>query len=240
MPSRRAPTRSINDLDGALINFFRVLRDRPEELAGVCSLTPHSREEFERSEALDDPDLSELERARLFWVRVNQGFAKAIGPSTGWSCTVARNGGIPMTIRNRIGRFAAVAERLMATSIEHCDATELIERLSHQPGTVIYADPPYLHSTRRGGRGWRESDYRHEMTEEQHRLLAKALNGTPATVILSGYPSPLYDDDLYVGWHTIDFEVTAHSSNARTSSRTGRTERIWMNRSPGPRQEPLS
>ena len=37
---------TVNDLDGDLVNFWRVLRDQPEALARVCALTPHSRGEF--------------------------------------------------------------------------------------------------------------------------------------------------------------------------------------------------
>ena len=67
--------------------------------------------------------------------------------------------------------------------------------------------------------------------ESSHRRLAATLSATPATVILSGYPSALYDE-IYDGWWYVDVHVTAHSSNAATKVRTGRLERIWMNRPP--------
>lgn len=43
----------VNDVDGALVTFFRVLRDRPEDLAEVCKLTPHARAEFDAA-SLDE------------------------------------------------------------------------------------------------------------------------------------------------------------------------------------------
>jgi DNA adenine methylase len=67
----RSRMETVNDLDGALINFWRVLRDRPLELARVCALTPHSRAEWEACADLDTGD--DLEQARRVWVRLSQG-----------------------------------------------------------------------------------------------------------------------------------------------------------------------
>lgn len=220
----------VNDLDGAVVTFFRVLREQPDELARVCLLSPHARDEFAACANLDDPALSDLERARRFWVRINQSFGRAIGGEiSGWSLTTAQNASLPNTIFNRLGRFREAALRLARVTIENCDAVGLVDRLATAPDCVVYADPTYLHSTRRSGRGKRASDYRFELADEDHRRLAESLNRTPATVILSGYPSPLYEE-LYAGWATVDFQVIGSSSNARTSTRSERTERLWINR----------
>lgn len=146
-------------------------------------------------------------------------------------CQIEAQWRIPHTLANKIGRFADVAIRLSKVTFESCDAAALVDRLGDRGDAVIYCDPPYLHSTRRGGRGWRESDYRCEMTEEDHVRLSQSLNRTAATVILSGYASDLYDE-LYPGWATLDFPVTCHSSNATTNTRDARVERLWINRVP--------
>lgn len=216
----------INDLDDAVVTFFRVLRERPGPLAEACALTPHSRTEYALAD-LDDPSLDDLERARRFWVRVNQSFAKAVN-QTGWSVTVKRSSSVPATILSRIGRFGQCAERLLSASVENCDAADLITRMATTADTVVYLDPPYRHETR-VLRGPSPTDYRHDSSEDLHERLAAAANATPATVILSGYPSEAYDR-LYAGWWTCDIEVTAFSSNARTKERTGRIERLWSNR----------
>lgn len=218
----------VNDLDGDIVTFFRVLREQPEQLELACSLTPHARDEFSAAYTPGEHPEDDLERARRLWVRINQSFAKTAGNRTGWSNTTARTQSIPMSIRGRIARFADCAERLSRVTIENCDAAGLVERLA-TADTVIYADPPYLAASRVARTGG-ANDYAHDMgSEDEHRRLAKVLNETPATVLLSGYPSPLYDE-LYEGWEFFDTACRAHSSNAATNKRGSRTERIWSNR----------
>lgn len=225
---RKPPSRHeiVNDIDGAVVTFFRVLREQPEELTRVCALSPHARDEFGLAD-LDDEQLTDLERARRFWVRINQSFTKGLGQS-GWSITTARTQSVPATALSRITRFEVAAQRLALVTIENCDAMALVERLATSD-TLIYADPPYVHATRRSGGRVTQVDYRHEMTDEDHIALAEVLHATPATVLLSGYPGDLYQD-LYGEWDFIDVEVTAHSSNAAAKGRTSRTERIWSSR----------
>lgn len=228
---RPAKVEVVNDLDGGAVAFFRMLRARCEDLERVCALTPHARAEFDAALAPAD---DELERARRFWARVNQSFAKTAGPGTGWSVTASRSESVPQSIRGRLGRFQACAERLMDVSIESCDGVGLITRLA-RPGTVVYADPPYPYEARSGRSGRRTdpdafSDYGTDMGgEEDHRRLAEVLHSTPATVFLSGYDCPLYAE-LYGDWDRAEFATTAHSSNAITSSRGRRTEVVWTNR----------
>lgn len=218
----------VNDLDDAIVTFFRCLRKYPEDLERACRLTPYARAEYEQAELTED--LDDLERARRFWVRVNQSFAKTAGRRTGWSVTTARTQSTANSVQGRLDRFAACAKRLSTVVIEHCDGAGLVERLA-TPDTAIYADPPYLAETRNArGPGAETSDYRFDMgTEESHRRLAEVLTATPAAVVLSGYPSELYQD-LYADWSFIDVPVSVHSSNAVTVERARRVERIWSNR----------
>lgn len=223
-----APHEVVNDLNHGIVTFFRVLRDRPEDLERVCSLTPYARHEYHLCGARDDT-IDDLELARRFWVRINQSFAKTDG-GTGWSVTTARTQSPPASSISRIRRFAPAAERLATVTIESCDGADLVDRLATDD-TALYVDPPYLSSTRvsRSGNG---GDYLHDMgTPEAHERLAEVLTTTPATVVLSGYPSALYDR-LYADWWHTDIAVTAFSSNAKTSARGGRIERIWCNREP--------
>lgn len=225
----------VNDLDGAIVNFWRVLREQPEQLERACALTPYARAEWEGCEDVDEDGIGDVERARRFWVRVNQSFAKRLN-RTGWSVTTVRTQAPPTSVLGRLGRFSGAAARLATVSIECCDGVDLIDRLA-TPSTVVYADPTYVWSTRRlssNPEGWtdrtRQSDYRVELDNQQHRRLAEVLRSTPAAVLLSGYPSALYDE-MYGDWCVLDIPVTVNTGNARKGvGRRPRVERIWSNR----------
>lgn len=226
----RAVTEIVNDLDGAIVAFFRCLRDRPEDLERVCALTPYARDEFEAADPYQ-PGIDDLERARRFWVRVNQSFAKATGRATGFAVGTARTQSPAATALSRTGRFARCAQRLATVVVENRDAVELIGKHATTADTVVYCDPPYP-ALSRSDRSSQGGDYRHEMaSEDAHRRLAAALHDTPATVVLSGYSSALYDE-LYAGWWRTDIAVKAGSANAREADRSRRVESLWCNRPP--------
>jgi DNA adenine methylase len=218
-PASRLET--VNDLDGDLMLFWRVLRDRPAELARACALTPHSR--TERELAGDrSADLPELERARRIWVCLTQGRTGTLRSNTGWrfdSADVAHTS-MPGRLSGYVERLDAVADRLMSVSLECRPALEVIAAYGGKRRTLLYVDPPYLSSVR-------ERNYRHEMGgQTQHRDLAVALHACTATVVISGYASDLYDRDLYSDWHR--HELPASTSQGGTWEH--RTEVLWSNR----------
>jgi DNA adenine methylase len=229
----KAPTRVevINDVDGDVVTFFRVLRDQPEDLERACRLTPYARDEFliarEPAEDLDD-----VERARRWWCRVTQGFNNSPGRwATGWSLSVRRGTSEPSTAANLVERFEAIAERLRRVAIENTDAVDVITRFDAEDA-VIYCDPPYLAETRRG-RERRNAvhDYAHDMLEpDQHRRLADALLAARGHVLLSGYPSDLYDE-LYDGWWRAEQRVVRNAASRRGGPEVSHaTEVVWSNR----------
>lgn len=214
----------LNDIDGAVVNFYRVLRDRPEDLAHVVSLTPYSREEYALAD-FDEPDIGELERARRWWVRSTQGFGQSATKATGWSISSAQNTPRMHQLTRRLDRFAEVAERLRHVFIENTDALGLIARFGPDPTACLYLDPPYLDETRSA-----PSCYRHEFQEEgQHRALAAACEGAKATIVVSGYHSPLYDE-LFDGWDVTDRLVVRRAGNGRTRRLDNAVEVLWSNR----------
>jgi DNA adenine methylase len=227
----------VNDLDRAIVTFYRVLREQPLELARVCRLTPHARSEFDAADC-DAAGLSDLEVARRWFCRVGQSFAKTGNTRTGWSVTTARTQSVPATILGRIKRFEALAARLQHVSIECCDAADLISRLA-TPDAVVYLDPPYVGSSRMSATKRSGIDYRCELDDVGHRRLAEAARATSARVLVSGYPSQLYDE-LFGDWCKVDVNVTAYSSNRSKASRSLRTERLWANYDIGARQPELA
>lgn len=221
----------VNDRDADLVTFFRVLRDRPDELERACRLTPYARDEFMlcRNPA---EDLDELEQARRWWARVVQGFNNAPGKWTnGWSISPRRGSPEPISAVGLVERFEAVAERFRTVAIENCDAVDVITRFD-DTDAVIYCDPPYLGSTRSGReRRNKNTDYLHDMTKDQdHRDLAEVLGNVQGHVLLSGYESPLYDE-LYDGWWRAETRVVRNAANRRSdTTKSHATEVVWSNR----------
>lgn len=120
-------------------------------------------------------------------------------------------------------RLHCMDDLLRGVVIEHRDALEVIERYDTE-STLIYADPPYVFSTRTGIQGRTKSTqgYRHEMSDDEHRKLAEVLHAAKGMVVLSGYPSDLYDNDLYADWERFERRHVADGGLFRT-------EVVWIN-----------
>jgi DNA adenine methylase len=227
----RSPVEVINDLDGGVVNFFRVLRDHGPDLARACQLTPYAREEYDRAAGPDD-GASDLERARRFWVRCCQSVNHAgHGHRAGWSVSAAPSSNEARSAAALAAQLGQIAARLSGVHVENADALDVIARLA-RPDALIYADPPYLAATRTGRTRSRQGDYRHEYGENDHRALAAALRDSPAAVLLSGYDHPLYDS-LYHGWHRVTARVAKPSANHSATAARHATEVIWANRPVG-------
>jgi DNA adenine methylase len=214
-----------NDLDGDVVNVFRVLREpaAANRLADLLRLTPWARAEFELSyEPADGP----VERARRTIVRCFMGHGTT---SRRKNRTGFRAGSHPNRAGGGFGDWRgyhdaipAFVDRLQGVVIEERDAFELLAR-HDAADALFYVDPPYVEATRTSIRGPGDNDrcYRADMiNDDDHRRLAAALCELEATVVVSGYPCPLYDDELYGGWQRRVF-------NARADAGVARTEVIW-------------
>jgi DNA adenine methylase len=187
---------TFNDLSSDVVNFFKVLRQWPEELMEAVSFSPWSREEFGEAIATckaplarDAGKAERLERARSFYLKTLQGYMgkEDITPSQ-WthhvkaisdnSCSKA------YTWLTKPGKLLRVAKRMMRVQIEHRPALWLIEHYD-APEALFYCDPPYLMKSRTAGKC-----YNHEMTESDFEALAGALNECKAKVALSAYDHP--------------------------------------------------
>lgn len=212
-----------NDLDGALVNVFRVLQNPQTavRLRELVELTPYSRAEFDRAyEPTDDP----IEWARRVLILAWMGFGGSgtRRHRTGIRPMVGRRGNHPAdnwaSWPLQIPAFTARLSRVM---LECKDALQLIARYDHED-TLHYVDPPYLKSTRTSLQNGHKQHYRHDMTDEQHRLLATVLHGVKGMVVLSGYPCALYDEELYPDWKRYTHHATADGGAARS-------EVLWLN-----------
>lgn len=219
----RVAFETVNDLDGRLVNLWRVLRERPDDMARVCSMTPHSRAEHAAAlDAVDDEPEDELERARRTFVLLTQGQSGGTSRRTGWryfSNPLGSTFSMPQYLEAYVGRFAAVVGRLAGVSLECRPALEVIASYGQHHQVLLYIDPPYVLSTRKS------LGYRYEMTDDDHREMAAALRGCKASVVVSGYASALYDEELFPDWGRR--EMAAGTGNG--GQWRDRTEVLWSN-----------
>lgn len=210
---------TICDLDSSIIRFFRTCRERPDELAYALSLTPWSREEFLASDFCEEA-VDDVEAARQFAVRCWQTFGARTHCKTGWRNTTGRKENYgpnnPQLWKRLPEIVGLVADRLMDAQIENRDALEVIRR-NNGPQVLIYADPPYLKSTRT----LNGDQYRYEMTEADHEDLLRALMDHKGMVLLSGYDSEMYRDMLK-SWRM-------ETISTRAERGVLRTEILWSN-----------
>lgn len=215
----RAYAEVYNDLDGEVVNLFRVLRDpdQAQTLRRLLYLTPFAREEFVLSYTpTDDP----IEHSRRTVARAFMGFGSSAhnaSKATGFRANSNRSGTTPAhDWANWPDVIPALVERLHGVVIENRPALEVI-RQHDGPETLYYVDPPYVHGTRKPRQA---KNYRHEMTDTDHRELAAALHACRGMVVISGYRCPLYDE-LYAGWARIDRSTYADGGSPRT-------ETLWL------------
>jgi len=222
-----SPVETYNDLDGEVVNFFRVLRDEKDKLVEAIGLTPFSREEFARACRID-PELPALERARRFYVRARQvrtGLAQTASPGRWANCKNTSRAGMSGAVSRWLGAvddLPQIAERLLRVQIENRPAVDVI-RLYDSPRTLFYCDPPYVHDTRGDAKA-----YGYELTDREHAELARILNNVSGMVAVSNYQCDLMDE-LYPPpkWHkTVSGPRTNHATKGT------RTEVIWTNYDP--------
>lgn len=207
----------INDLDGEVINFFKVLRERADELVRWIWLTPYARGELAVAYADDRAHFIErlkrkffkrhwqLERARRFFVRSYLAYGAARAErTTGWRFEKNTSRGRRIVKELiQLDHLFDIAERLKQVQIESDDAFNIFGRFDG-PDTLFYVDPPYMPETR--SLRWRRNAYTHELNEEGHRKLLELLVGLQGTVVLSGYQNGMYEDLLH------DWEVSSRQS----------------------------
>ncbi len=210
----RSHIETVNDLHGEVVNYFKILRDEPDALKEYIELTPYSREEYDNSYIENTSD-TELERARKFCIRCWQGFGCANLYHNGWKSGQQQNSPNPAAAWSILPEtLLMAAKRLNGVQIENLPAVELIRRYDTKD-VFIYADPPYLHGTRKNYL------YKHEMENAEHVELLEILAGHPGKVLLSGYDNDLYNSYLS-GWKKVQKKTQAEAGLPRT-------ETLWMN-----------
>ncbi|MBM3144816.1 MAG: DNA adenine methylase [Chloroflexi bacterium] len=191
----------INDVDGELMNFFRVIKYKPEEFIETFEWDLVSREEFERLANLNIAKLTDIERAHRFFYIIMAGWGGELKyPRFQTSISDGGHGnrliGALKHLRNRI---EPVHKRLCTVIIENLDWEECLDRYDRLT-TVMYIDPPYPKN---------KVNYFHNMQNwEDHQRLAERLTKTKCKWILSSFDIPeirnLYSSGCF---HTIPVQA---------------------------------
>ena len=218
----------VNDLHGALINFWRVLanEDAFDRLVRRLQATPCSKPHFlECREHAMTGDA--VEDAAAFFV-VNRQSRQAIGKDFS---TIVRNrtrrgmNELSSAWWSAIDGLPEIHQRLKRVVVLQDDALKVIKQ-QDGPRTLSYCDPPYLHETRTA-----TDVYQHEMSIRDHEILLETLGEVQGRFLLSGYRSDLYDRFAAdCGWSRVEIEIPNHASGKGSKER--KTECVWMNDRP--------
>ena len=221
-----APVEILNDVDGDLMHFYRVLRD-PDlfpEFVRRAALTPYHRGEYREARS-DPPKTDPIDRALSWWIVARQSVSgyQAM-QDCGWSyCVTEDTGGVSASVARWLAAIARLPEahaRLRRVQIE-CDDWETVLERYNRPQTLVYVDPPYVPETRRGG------TYRYELTVADHARLVQRLLGWQGPAVLSGYASSVYQPLEAHGWHRLARHVQSSAAVDRHGDQD-REECLWI------------
>ena len=223
----RSQIETINDISDQVVNLFMIIRNRPEELAAAIEMTPWSRTEYRQSyEQTGEP----LEDARRFLVRMWQAIGAKTSDITGWRNNIKGNNGNLTQFVNRLPSDIIESSKRLKhykgclVQIENQDAIKLIKR-HNRSNVLIYADPPYVLSTRA------KRIYKNEYTNSDHEQLLEVVKEHSGPVVLSGYDNELYNFHL-PGWYKKSLQVKAEGGRDAI-------ETMWCNYNPDKRQMSL-
>lgn len=220
---RRSYAEVYNDLDSEVVGFFRVLQDgaSAQLLLEKLRMTPFARAEFELAYSATE---CSVERARRLVIRSFMGFGSDghnDARPTGFRANSSRSGTTPAhDWVSYAEALPALIERLRGIVIENRDAREVMAQHDALE-TLHYVDPPYLPATRAKARNGECKEYRFELDESDHEQLLGFLTKLKGMVLLSGYPSELYDAAL-PGWQRVDRKALADGARERV-------ECLWLN-----------
>lgn len=230
-----SPVELLNDLHGNLINLYRHIQDKDQDLIYRLKWTLYSRDEFRKAIGiLQDPEALPLDRAWAMFVATNQGFSGTFKSEGNWGRSVtASNRGMAQTVakwQSRLALFEQWHQRLARVQLENRDGLAVIDWANIEDA-VIYVDPPYPLATRKSG------GYLHECTDEWHRSLVAKLKTFAGSVVASSYDNPIYAELETVGYERLEFQTVCHAAGKTRKSglqgegaalkKVPRTEVIW-------------
>lgn len=211
-----SPIETYNDINSTVVNFFECLRKYPDKLLEQIYLTPYAREEFWNCYKTINEG-TDIEKARKFFVVVNQSFNGSYARLTGWK--FSQENEINKWL-NKIPNLKLIIERFRRTQISNYDFKNIFEKFNNSE-TLFYCDPPYIKSLRNSGK-----EYDYEMTDENHIDLLDLCNKARCKIAISGYDGKIYNKYLKDWYKSVS---TEKKNGFRQSSKQ---EILWTNYDP--------
>lgn len=217
----------VNDIDGDLMRFYKILRDEPAAFISMVQFTPFSeslwrscKEYFSRKPK--DRDRSEVEEAWMFFVLVRQsmmGMQKSFAPLSRTRVRRGMNEQVSAWL-TAVEGLPQVHERLSRVVILNEDYKEVLKE-NDGPNTLFFMDPPYVPTTRTKGA------YKFEMTEINHHELVDITSRLRGFCMICGYENDIYKRLERSGWVRHTFEVANAAS--KSASKKVMNSCLWEN-----------
>ncbi len=209
----------LNDLDVGIMAIWNTLRDTPYQFLGRLNAVKYCEDTFNCALVAETQNLEGIELAINEFIlrRMSRGGLKK---AFGWSDR--QRGGQPGDVnafQTILQQLPLISRRVQGVELFNKPAVEVIREMDRED-CVLYCDPPYVNETRQS-----QNTYEHDMTTEDHIELAEVLNQCKSKVILSGYPSPLYDK-LFEGWRYEQRLVANHASQQK--KKQYKQESLWL------------
>lgn len=226
----RSPVEIINDLDGDIINLFRVMSDREKgrELIDRLLKVPYDRKIFDavREEQKNNfTGYNSIEKAVLTYILISQSFnaTRSSFSKGGYASTELYH-------QDMFDNLPKVYERLENVKIYNVDALDLLPCYVDNPKAFIFLDPPYRHDLR--GKN-ADRAYKCEMSETQQIKLLKIIGNAQAKILLCGYKAEKGIDlyDVYLlpyGWKCYKLMEISKSAQKK-DAKDFATEYVWCN-----------
>ncbi len=219
-----APVEVYNDLNGDLVEFFKILADPAQfkKFVRLVALLPHSRKMFYDYRAEYVKEKNPIVRAAKWFYVIRKSFSGTCGRAWGHAITMSTRGMATMCSSwlGVVEKLPEVHARFQRVQIEHLPALRIIKKYD-TPNTLFYLDPPYIAGTRSVAQF-----YRHEMTDEDHAELLETILNIKGKACLSGYEHPIYQPLLDAGWTMATKSVTCVGANCTNGNKPRKPKRI--------------
>ena len=219
----RSPDEVISDLDRGIVCVMKAIRDEVKEFTKRLKRVKYSERAFKLAQSKSKTEFDDYMDHAVNEYTLRRMSRGGLKKAFAWS--ERKRGGKPGDVNawnTMLKQLPHISERLQGVTILHSNFVDVFKAWD-DTNSLIYLDPPYLHSTRSEG----STDcYENEMTVEDHITMLSLARNCKGKVIISGYFSPLYKTHLK-NFRCKKKEIANHSGQAKTKER--RVECLWMN-----------